>query len=339
VEVRLLIIFAVGLLLLTLGLPALLRAVDTNGDNLDDTWEAQYGFTTNAYASTNLVGWWQLNGTNSTDNATDRSGNGITGMLSGFPSVAYGTGLFSNALYFTTNGTVSFPTTNIVLNATNQFTFSAWFQATNNLSQPATIATWSDAATNGWSVGVATNGVANVTFFDGATAQVVAATSGTINLYDGNWHEVAATFTTNQAATVYVDGTGEATNTITGWTPGTVASFTFGVPNTNTFDHPFILDEARLYNRALSVTEIPQLPVTYTDLNGSGLSVIQDFLENLNPLSTTGIVTSGFISSGLTSYYGSTAPILDLSAQIIDHFACRFFDLPLFQVKSLFLKG
>src|SRR5882762_11461951 len=124
-EVRLLVVFAAGLLLLALGLPSLLRALDGNGDNLDDTWEAQYGFTTNAYASTNLVGWWQLNGTNSTDNATDRSGNGITGTLSNFPSVAYGPGLYSNALYFTTNGTVGFPTTNSALNATNQFTFSA----------------------------------------------------------------------------------------------------------------------------------------------------------------------------------------------------------------------
>jgi len=310
VEVRLLVLFAVGFLLLALGLPSLLRALDTNGDNLDDTWETQYGITTGAYASTNLVGWWQLNGTNSTNPATDRSGNGITGTLSGFPSVAYGTGLFSNALYFTTNGTVSFPTTNSALNATNQFTFSAWFQATNNLSLPATIATWSDAATNGWSVGVATNGVANVTFFDGATVQVVQATTGAVNLYDGSWHEVAATYNTNQAATVYVDGAGEVTNTITGWTPGTVSSFTMGVPNSSTTNNPYALDEARLYNRSMGATEIPQLPVTYADLNGSGLSVFQDYLESLNPLSTTSIVTSGFLSSGLTAYYGGSNPTL-----------------------------
>src|SRR5882762_4524783 len=119
IEVRLVAIVTLTALFLGLVVPALLRAVDTNGDNLDDIWETQYGITTNAYASTNLVGWWQLNGTNNTDNATDRSGNGINGTLSGFPSVAYGPGLFSNALYFTTNATVTFPTTNIVLNATN----------------------------------------------------------------------------------------------------------------------------------------------------------------------------------------------------------------------------
>jgi len=297
--------------LLAVGLPGLLRALDTNGDNLDDTWEAGYGFSTNAYASTNLVGWWQLNGTNSTDPAADRSGNGINGTLTNFPSVAYGAGLFSNALDLTTNGAVHFPTTNAALNATNQFTFSAWFQATNNLSQPATIATWSDASTNGWSVGVATNGVANVTFFDGATEQVVAGTNSPVNLYDGNWHQVAATYTTNQVATVYVDGTGEATNTITGWTPGTVSAFSFGSTNTGATNNPYALDEARLYNRAMTAGEVAQLPPTYSDLNGTGLSVFDDFLESLNPLSTTSIVTSGFISSGLTGYYGGSNPTLN----------------------------
>jgi len=309
IEVRLVTIVTLTAVFLALTVPVLLWALDTNGDNLDDTWEAQYGITTNAYASTNLVGWWQLNGTNSTDNATDRSGNGITGTLSGFPSVAYGSGLFSNALYFTTNGMVTFPTTNSVLTATNQFTFSAWFQSTNVVSQSATIATWSDATTNGWSVGATTNGIANITFFDGSTQQVVAGTTN-VNLYDGSWHEVAATYTTNQVATVYVDGAGQATNTITGWTPGTVSSFGFGVPTGSATNHPYALDEARLYNRALGASEINQLPVTYTDLNGSGLSIYQDYLENLNPLLTTGIVTSGFISSGLTSYYGSSAPTL-----------------------------
>jgi hypothetical protein len=308
-EVRFLVFFTAGFFLLALGL-GLLWALDTNGDNLDDTWEAQYGITTNAYASTNLVGWWQLNGTNNTDNATDRSGNGINGTLRGFPSVAYRQGLFSNALYFTTNASVSFPVTNSALSVTNQFTFSGWFRTTNNLTQPATLATWSDGHTNSWSVGVATNGVAKISFINTNSTQTVMATNNALNLYDGNWHAVTATYATNQVATVYVDGTGEVTNTITNWTPSAVSSFTFGTTNTNVVMNPYILDEARLYNRAMSATEVPQLPVTYSDLNGSGLSVYQDYLEGFNPFSMGTIVTTGFINSGLTGYYGSSAPTL-----------------------------
>ena len=43
-------------------LPQVLRAIDANGDNLDDAWEAQYGITTNVYDPGHLVGWWQMDG-------------------------------------------------------------------------------------------------------------------------------------------------------------------------------------------------------------------------------------------------------------------------------------
>jgi len=313
-EIRLVAVLTLATFFLAFSLPWLLRAADFNDDSLDDTWEAQYGFSTGAYAATNLVGWWQFQGTNSSDNASDSSGHGFNGTLSGFPTLAYGPGLFSNALNFTTNAAVTFPTTNSLLNATNQFTFSAWFQATNNLSQPANIANWRDAAANGWSVGVASNGVANVTFYQGGSAQVVTGTTGAANLYDGNWHQVAATYTTNQAATLYVDGTGEATNTITGWAPGSVSSFAFGTTNTGATNNPYSLDDTRLYNRALAASEVVQLPVTYTDWNGTGLSVYQDYLEGLNPLATNSIVTSGFLSSGLTGYYSGALPTLTKSS-------------------------
>src|ERR1700678_1606686 len=80
-EVRMLAIFAFTILACALLIPAVLRAVDLNGDNLDDAWEAQYGITTGAYASTNLVGWWQMDGPT---NVADRSPNQINGTLVGF---------------------------------------------------------------------------------------------------------------------------------------------------------------------------------------------------------------------------------------------------------------
>jgi alpha-tubulin suppressor-like RCC1 family protein len=314
VELRLLPWICAGALLLAVAVPLAVWATDFNGDNLDDAWEAQYGISTNAYDATNLVGWWQLNGTNNTDLAIDRSGNGINGTLSGFPTVAYGPGLFSNALYLTNNSSVTFPTTNSVLNLSNGFTYSAWVLATNSPSQAATLATWKAGTTNAWSVGATTNGVATVTFYDGATAQVVQGGNSPVNLYDGTWHQVAATLDTNQLATIYVDGQAEATNSITGWSPGSASSFTFGPTDTNSVTAPVALDEVRLYDRALGAQEVTQLPVTYSDLNGSGLSVFDDFLENLNPLATNSIVSSAFIDSGLADYYGTSLPVLTASS-------------------------
>ena len=212
------LIAGLSLVLLLVG-PIILRALDTNGDNLPDDWESSYGITTNAYASTNLVGWWQME-SNSTNVVLDNSSNHLNGTLTNFATNPFVAGLFSNALAFSTNGQVNFPTNGALNATTNQFTFSAWFQSTNNVSQAATIADWRDAAGKGWSIGATTNGVANVTFYDGTTAQVVTGTNSPVNLYDGSWHQVAATYATNHVGTVYVDGEGEATNTITGYAPG-----------------------------------------------------------------------------------------------------------------------
>jgi len=314
IEVRMILFIGLGILALVLILPAILRAVDLNDDNLDDTWEAQYGITTNAYALTNLVGWWQMQ-PNSTNVMADSSTNHVSGTLISFPTNPYGAGLFSNALYFSASGQVNFPSNGVLNTTTNQFTFSAWFQATNNLNQPATIATWTDAQTNSWSVGAGTNGVAGITFSDAAgDLQTIGPATGALQLYDGTWHQVAVTYNTNQIATVYVDGQNEASGMITNWASGPVASFTLGVPNTGSTNQPYALDDTRLYNRALGPNEVTQLPVTYTDLNGSGLTVYDDYLEVLNPLSTNDVVTSGFIDSGLIGYYGSSSPTLTKSS-------------------------
>ncbi len=79
-------------------------------------------------------------------------------------------------------------------------------------------------------------------------------TADTSNPLTGaEWQELRA---------VYVDGNSEASGAITNWTQGTVASLMMGVNGTNTTTHPYLLDEARLYNRALGSGEIIQLPVT-----------------------------------------------------------------------------
>ena len=281
VEIRLMTVAALAILVFTLLIPAILRAVDANGDNLDDAWEARYGITTGAYASTNLVGWWQLDGPTQ---AIDRSPNQINGTLGGFTGNAFGPGLFSNALYFTPQAHVDFPT-NSALNTPNGLTFSAWIKSVNGATNDAVIATWIDTATNSWSVGINTKGMAQISFADAAgNTQIVGPSTNSATLYDGTWHHLAATWAPGQEARVYVDGENQDSGMIAAWTPGTVAAFSFGTPDDSVTNQTFILDETRLYNRALGPNEITQLPVTYTDLNGSGLSVWEDFQRGLNPI-------------------------------------------------------
>jgi alpha-tubulin suppressor-like RCC1 family protein len=314
VEVRMMCFLGVGILLLAVALPALIWASDWEGDNLPDSWKAHYGLSTNVYDPADLVGWWQME-PNTNYLVLDRWTNEINGSLINFPTNPYVTGIFSNALAFPTNAQVNFGTNAALNSTTNQFTFSAWFQTTTNATQTATIAAWADGQTNSWSVGADTNGEAFITFSNssGAVQTVEPATNG-IPIYDGSWHQVAATYDTNQVATVYVDGESQASGTITNWSGGPEASFTFGVTNTNSVNPAFTLDETRLYSRALGPDEVTQLPFTYSDLNGSGLTIYDDYLEGLNPLSTNEVVTPGFIDSGLTGYYGSTLPTLTKSS-------------------------
>lgn len=280
IEVRLLATVCVAIGLLGLLIPPILRAVDANGDNLDDAWEYQYGITTNAYAMTNLVGWWQLDGGT---HVVDRSANQIDGTPSGFGTNAYGAGLFSNALYFTPQGRVDFPA-NPALNTTSGMTFSAWFRTLGTATNEAAIASWVDTRTNSWSVGIATNGVAEISFADvSGNVQTVGPSTNSATLYDGAWHHLAATWAPGQEARIYVDGENEDSRMVVGWTPGSVSAFQFGAPDSGATNQEFILDEVRLYNRALGPEEITQLPVTYTDLNGSGLNVLEDFQKGLDP--------------------------------------------------------
>jgi alpha-tubulin suppressor-like RCC1 family protein len=310
VEFRMLAWMAVGAIALAFALPTLLRAVDWNGDNLPDDWESQYGISTNAYDSTNLVGWWQME-TNTNNLVLDRTTNQINGSLTNFATNPYVAGVFSNALAFTPTAQVSFGTNSALNSAAGPFTFSTWFLSTNIPTAPATIATWKDVSSNSWSLQMATNGAPYVSFANGGGgSQNIGPGTSAVQLYDGTWHQVAVTYDTNQVATVYVDGDDQASGAVTNWSPGSVASFTLGVPSTNSVNPAYDMDETRLYNRSLGSNEVSQLPVTYSDLNSSGLTVLEDYEEGLNPLSTNGIITSAFVNSGLTAYYNNQLPAL-----------------------------
>src|ERR1700677_641842 len=190
VEVGMVCFFGLGILLPAVALPALIWASDWEGDNLPDSWKAHYGLSTNVYDPADLVGWWQME-PHTNYLVLDRWTNEINGSLINFPTNPYVTGIFSNALAFPANAQVNFGTNAALNNTTNQFTFSAWFQTTTNVTQPATIAAWADGQTNSWSVGADTNGAAYISFSNSSGAvQTVEPATHAIPIYDGSWHQV-----------------------------------------------------------------------------------------------------------------------------------------------------
>ena len=103
---------------LVLGIIAVLIASDYDGDNLEDTWEAQYGYSTNGYAYSNMIIWAQMDHSSQT-NVIDRSLNQFTGIVTNFSS--YVPGLYSNALSIAAKTTVSFPATQPTFNLVKFF--------------------------------------------------------------------------------------------------------------------------------------------------------------------------------------------------------------------------
>jgi len=255
-------------------------AVDFDSDGLPDSWQSTYGFATNGYDSTNIVGWWQMDDTSST-NAKDRSVNAVHGAFSNFTAFPFVTGIFSNALSFQTNSFVNFPTNGGALNVTNSFTISAWFLGSNS-NKTTTIARWVDVVGSSWEVSVYTNGTSQMIFRDtNQVAQTVRGTSGTLNAYDNQWHQLTGVYSwSDSLATLYVDGTSEAALTVTNWHPQAVASFKMG----GATNAAFTLDEARLYKSPLPLVGVLQLPATYSDPDGDGFSNLQEYLAGTNPL-------------------------------------------------------
>src|SRR5436853_4251861 len=73
---------------------------DFDRDGLDDAWEAQYGFSTNAYSHTNLIGWWQLDQLTNQTFADRSTNNRPLSILGSSWQTSLTNGLFSNAVRF-----------------------------------------------------------------------------------------------------------------------------------------------------------------------------------------------------------------------------------------------
>lgn len=244
-------------------------------------------------ADTNgLVGWWRMDG-----NTNDSSGNGNSGTLTNFNNDStdgWTSGKFGGGLKFDgVNDFVSLSNVSVSL----PLTISFWANTASPSSYQKVI---SEEACNGPQVYLI-GGVWKIDICGDSNSGA----ASSLAIQSGTWHFVTAVFSSTTSRTLYVDNQPPVTNTYSD-SNTTLNLQQIGIEN---LSNPYngTLDDVRIYNRALSASEISQLYVGsapsncdqtcvgYWKLNESGGHASNDgTLNNFNFTGSDGWVAGKF---------------------------------------------
>jgi hypothetical protein len=223
------------------------RAKDTAG-NVDASPATGSWTVTAATTPTGLVAAYGFNTTTGTT-ATDATGNGLNGTITGATHTT--SGKFGAALSFNGTNNVVTVADNAKLDLTKGMTLEAWVRpSTISGSRPVIIKERSDGPTYGMYGNTSTSSPA-------AYAAVSSSQNirGTAQLPLNVWHHLATTYD-GVTLRLYVDGVQVASRAIAGSI--SVSSGALRIGANSIWGHWFagLIDEVRIYNRALSATEL-----------------------------------------------------------------------------------
>jgi hypothetical protein len=204
-----------------------------------------------------LVGYWTFNGPDVNTVVADITGNGNNGYWIGSATTtALIPGKVGQTFKFNgDNNIVQLGTGDMGISSA--FTVSSWIK-TSSATAFMGIMSKDDATNRSWKIGFSNNfGVIRFDVFNaGSTATAVGATI----VNDGEWHLITGTYDGTNIQ-VYVDGNVDGSPSIlAGPVRSSTAIVKIGTDGCcagRFFNGP--LDEARLYNRALSAAEVKQL--------------------------------------------------------------------------------
>lgn len=228
---------------------AVLMALSAQVGNIANSIPAGNQLAQVAAPTSGLVGHWKFNETSGTT-AADSSGNGNTGTVSG---ATWTTGKVNNGLQF--NGTSATVRANhsSSIGLTGNMTLSTWIKR-SALSGTQILITKGDCVNN-WLYQLFLNDANRLQFYtDGGGNSI---SSGSVT--DTAWHHVAAT-KNGTAINFYIDGAsaGSATHGASAViSNGDILSFGSCGGIAEYFSGA--LDEVRIYNRALSSSEISDI--------------------------------------------------------------------------------
>ena len=205
---------------------------------------------------TSLKGYWSFNGQDlSGTTAYDRSGSGNTGTLTSGPTITEGK--IGQALQFDGTNDLVVVTNESSYRFSSDFSLSTWVKVPTTLAGYEAVIGKYAVTPSGWDFGIGSNGKARMSLRGTSTLDVSSGAGP--DLRDNQWHHVV-TVNTPTSIETYVDGILQ--NTMTGtWTATTnTDSLYIGNRDSNgTTTFSGMIDEVRVYNRALTESEIKAL--------------------------------------------------------------------------------
>ena len=210
--------------------------------------------------SNGLVGYWSFEDATGTK-ATDFSGNGNTGTLTNMEAADWVQGKRGKALSFDgSDEYVDLGTSAGNFNNTDSFSVSAWINAnTLNSTNRCIVNRVTGSPANGWEMRITT---ANKVRF------LLASTSANYNGQDttvlstNTWYHVVGTWNGSDAK-IFLNGVEDTSTPITQNSVGTITGTRTLAVGANAITSssyfPGSIDDVRIYNRALSATEVSAL--------------------------------------------------------------------------------
>ncbi|MES1165853.1 MAG: LamG domain-containing protein, partial [Verrucomicrobiota bacterium] len=244
-----------------------------------------------------LIGYWKLD--ESSSPAIDYSGygNNLSWQNSATSSTTVPTAVaFTDSRSFSAAGSTrdaaltSIPST---VQVSFPITLSAWYSATTTDTSGGEILSAADSYT----LRLTPTGVACLKYIGSTTWVVLSATpAGALN---GNWHHLACVMTTS-GMTLYFDGTSVNSNTDTSAVVYPVSGSTLNLAvgrhggSSTAYDFTGKIDEVRIYNRALSATQVGALAAGYQPGTGSATQT----MTGAPTVSGDLVIASGTLSAG-----------------------------------------
>jgi hypothetical protein len=212
---------------------------------------------TNPDLQTGLVGHWTFDGPKLIQNATDSSGQGNTGYLTNFTSTTTAPGVIGQALQFDgVNDNVEAPTSSSLAFA-GPVSLSAWvFPRVSNVYQAIIVRTSScDTRQFGYFLSQGGTTQLFVSFGDAIGGLMTVSPGWTVNAWN---HVVVVANGSDWRG--YINGVHAGTSVASGVNTATAASTYLGLDQRcGNYRLNGFLDDARVYNRALSAQEIKRL--------------------------------------------------------------------------------